>query len=109
MGNKKKSDEIGIRGFGSISNLEVDIMHIAWEKKKITVREVHEILLKREMENKDKDFIPYTTVMSTMSSLADRGYLLKNSDEKTYVYSPAMNEKELTRKLISAVSEKLLS
>ena len=109
MGNKKKSDEIGIRGFGSISNLEIDIMHIAWQKKKVSVREVHEILLKREMEKKEKDFIPYTTVMSTMASLAARGFLFKNSDEKTYIYSPALNSRELSKKLISAVAEKLLA
>ncbi|MBM3708742.1 MAG: BlaI/MecI/CopY family transcriptional regulator [Actinobacteria bacterium] len=109
MGNKKKSDEIGIRGFGSISNLEADIMHIAWQKSNVSVREVHEILLKREMEKKERDFIPYTTVMSTMASLADRGYLLKNSDEKTYIYSPAMDSRELSKKLISAAAEKLLS
>jgi predicted transcriptional regulator len=109
MGNKKKSDEIGIRGFESISNLEADIMRIVWEKKKVSVRVVHEILLKREMEKKDKDFTPYTTIMSTMNALAARGFLKQDSKEKTYIYSPSLDNKELSKKIISAVAEKLLS
>ena len=55
---KKKSEEIGINGFSSISNLEADIMKIVWDSKRITVREVHEIMLKQEMEKKEHDFIP---------------------------------------------------
>ncbi len=108
MGNRKKTEEVGIRGYSSISELEADIMHIAWEKKKVSVRLVHEILLKREAEKKEKNFIPYTTVMSTMASLAQRGYLIKNASEKTHIYTPAMDNKELSKKLISAVEEKLL-
>jgi len=71
--NKKKSPEIGISGLNSISNLEADIMQIVWEAGQISVREVHEIMLKREMENKEHGFIPYTTVMSTMTTLAVKG------------------------------------
>ncbi len=47
MGNRKKTEEVGIRGLQSISDLEVAIMQIVWESKKITVREVHERLLKK--------------------------------------------------------------
>ena len=48
-GPKKKSEEIGINGFNSISNLEADIMKIIWDSKIITVREVHEIMLKTDL------------------------------------------------------------
>ncbi len=47
---KKKSQEIGISGLNSISHLEAEIMQIIWEKLKISVREVHEIMLKKEIE-----------------------------------------------------------
>jgi len=108
MGNRKKTEEVGIRGYQSISELEADIMHLVWEKKKITVREVHEIILRKEIEQKKSGFTPYTTIMSTMSALAERGFLKQDKRAKTYTYTAAMDNKELSKKIITAVAEKLL-
>ena len=105
---KKKSEEIGINGLNSISNLEAEIMKIVWEKEKVTVREVHETMLRQEIENKDCDFIPYTTVMSTMTTLAEKKLLKQNKAAKTYIYSAAVDKKELSKSIIQSVSDKLL-
>ena len=105
---KKKSEEIGISGLNSISHLEAEIMQIVWEKLKISVREVHEIMLKKEMKKKEQGFIPYTTVMSTMATLADKGFLKQDKSEKTYIYSAAMDRKELSKSIIKSIVEKLL-
>jgi len=105
---KKKSEEIGINGLNSISNLEADIMKIVWERKKVTVREVHEYMLRKEIENKKEGFIPYTTVMSTMTTLAEKGLLKQDKSSKTYVYSAAVDNKELSKSIIKSVAEKLL-
>ena len=106
---KKKSEEIGINGFNSISTLEADIMKIIWDSKIITVREVHEIMLKQEIEKKEHGFIPYTTVMSTMSILAEKGLLKQDRSAKTYIYSAAVDNKELSQSIIQSVAEKLLN
>ena len=105
---KKKSGEIGINGFNSISNLEADIMKIAWDSKIITVREVHETMLKQEMEKKEHGFIPYTTVMSTMATLAGKGLLKQDKSARTYIYSAAIDRKELSKSIITSIVEKLL-
>ncbi len=105
---KKKSAEIGINGLNSISNLEVEIMKIVWEKKEVTVREVHETMLRIEIEKKDQGFIPYTTVMSTMTTLADKKLLKQDRAAKTYIYSAAVDKKELSKSIIQSVSDKLL-
>ncbi|MHB1376367.1 MAG: BlaI/MecI/CopY family transcriptional regulator [Candidatus Humimicrobiaceae bacterium] len=105
---KKKSEEIGINGLNSISNLEADIMKIVWERKKVTVREVHEYMLRKEMESKQEGFIPYTTVMSTMTTLAEKGLLKQDKSSKTYIYSAAVNNRELSKSIIKSVAEKLL-
>ena len=106
---KKKSKEIGISGLNSISAIEAEIMKIIWEKKNITVREVHEILLKKEMEKKEHGFIPYTTVMSTMTVLAEKGLLTQDRSAKTYIYSARVDKKELSKSIIKSVAEKLLN
>lgn len=105
---KKKSEEIGINGLNSISNLEADIMKIIWSKGRVTVREVHEDMLRKEIESKEHGFIPYTTVMSTMTTLAEKGLLKQDKTAKTYLYSAAVDKKELSKRIIKSVSEKLL-
>ncbi len=106
--SKKKSEEIGINGLNSISNLEAEIMKIIWEKGKVTVREVHETMLRKEIESKEQGFIPYTTVMSTMTTLAEKRLLKQDKTAKTYIYSAAVNKKELSKSIIKSVSDKLL-
>lgn len=105
---KKKSEEIGINGLNSISNLEAEIMKIVWEKGRVTVREVHENMLRKEIEKKEHGFIPYTTVMSTMTTLAEKNLLNQDKTAKTYIYSAAVDKKELSKSIIRSVSEKLL-
>ncbi len=106
---KKKSDEIGIRGINSISNLEADIMKIIWDKGPISVREVHEIMLRKEMEDKEAGFIPYTTVMSTMTALADKSLLRQDKTAKTYIYTAVIDRRELSKNIIKSVVDKLLT
>ncbi len=105
---KKKSEEIGINGLNSISNLEAEIMKIVWGKGNVTVREVHETMLRREIEKKEHSFIPYTTVMSTMTTLAEKQLLKQDKAAKTYIYSAAVDKKELSKSIIQSVSDKLL-
>ena len=106
---KKKSDEIGVRGINSISNLEADIMKIIWDKGPISVREVHEIMLRKEMEDKEAGFIPYTTVMSTMTALADKSLLRQDKTAKTYIYTAVIDRRELSKNIIKSVADKLLT
>lgn len=106
--NKKKSEEIGIYGLNSISNLEANIMKVIWEKEKATVREVHENMLRQEIEKKQNGFIPYTTVMSTMNTLAEKGLLKQDKRAKTYTYSPAVTKTGLAKSIIQSVAEKIL-
>ncbi|MDZ7837695.1 MAG: BlaI/MecI/CopY family transcriptional regulator [Actinomycetota bacterium] len=106
--SRKKSQEIGISGLNSISNLEAGIMKVVWEKEKATVREVHELMLRKEMGEKQNGFIPYTTVMSTMNTLADKGLLEQDKSAKTYIYSPAVTKTQLAKSIFQSVADKIL-
>lgn len=105
---KEHSEEFGIKKVNSISDLETEIMKIVWTIGDTTVREVHEIMLKKEMEKKDSGFMPYTTVMATMSTLADKGLLKQNKSNKTFIYSAVIDSRSLSRNIIGSVAEKLL-
>ena len=90
MGNRKKTEEVGIRGLQSISDLEVDIMNIVWEKKQITVREVHEILLKKEIAKKKEKTI------------------IRKRGEEKWKYKPPINPNVGDRSFVADVVGNLL-
>ena len=83
-------------------------MKIIWDRGPISVREVYEIILRKEMEDKGASFVPYTSVMSTMIALANKGLLRQDKNAKTYMYMAVVDRKELSKNIINSVAEKLL-
>ncbi len=61
---------------------ELAIMKVVWRLEKVTVRDVYEAL--RETRQ-----IAYTTVMTMMRILEEKGYLKKTAAERAHVYRPA--------------------
>ena len=92
-----------------MSKLEAVIMLIVWDRSTVTNREVYEAFLKEEIRNKKSGFIPYTTFMSTMNSLARKKILKIDRSRKTYTYSAVLDRKEPTNSRIMSVEEKLIS
>ena len=97
-----------MKSISGISKLEANILLIVWDMGKVTNRGVYEVFLMEEIKNKKTGFIPYTTIMSTMNSLARKKILRINVTKKTYTYTPKMSRKELTKSIIRSVTEKLL-
>jgi predicted transcriptional regulator len=64
-----------------LGDLEAEIMECIWEMGSASVREVHECLLGR------RD-IAYTTVMTVMSRLSEKGLLARRQDGRAYIYTP---------------------
>ena len=58
---------------------ELAIMKVVWAMKRATVRQVYETL-------REKRPIAYTTVMTMMKILEDKGYLKKALVERAHVY-----------------------
>jgi predicted transcriptional regulator len=80
------------RGFGE---LEAVIMDRIWnrEESTTTVRDVFgELVAARE--------IAYTTVMSTMDNLHNKGWLAREKDGKAYRYWPTLTREEHSARLM---------
>jgi BlaI family transcriptional regulator, penicillinase repressor len=65
-----------------LTDQELEIMKIVWSRGSATVREVYEELLKQRK-------IAYTTVMTMMGILEQKGRLNREASDRAYVYSPA--------------------
>ena len=57
-------------------------MKIVWERDRSTVRDVYEALLERRK-------VAYTTVMTMMKILEQKGYVTKDRADRAFVYRPA--------------------
>ena len=97
-----------MKSINGISKLEANILLVVWDRGEVINREVHETFLREEIRSKKSGFIPYTTIMSTMNSLARKKILRIDVTKKTYTYTAKMSRKELTKSIIWSVTEKLL-
>lgn len=68
-------------------------MKIVWDLKSATVRSVYEVLLARRK-------IAYTTVMTMMNILEDKGYLKKAAAERAYVYRAARPKSRVIKAML---------
>jgi BlaI family penicillinase repressor len=72
---------------------ELAIMKEVWRLDKATVRDVYEAL-------REKRTIAYTTVMTMMKILEDKGYLKKSQSDRAYVYRPARPRQQVVGAMV---------
>ena len=72
-----------------LHDLEADIMDVVWSTslQKFAVADVLEVLQRRRV-------IAYTTVMTTVARLYDKGVLTRQRDGKRYLYAPRFTREE---------------
>lgn len=63
-------------------------MKLIWDRERATVRDVYEALLKRRK-------VAYTTVMTMMKILEQKGFLKKSQEDRAYVYRPAQAKRQV--------------
>jgi BlaI family penicillinase repressor len=76
------------RRSSTLTEQELEIMKVIWERDSVTVRDVYEALLERRR-------VAYTTVMTMMKILEQKGYLKKNQDDRAYVYRAAQPKRQV--------------
>jgi BlaI family transcriptional regulator, penicillinase repressor len=69
------------RRSSTLTEQELEIMKIVWERDSSTVRDVYETLLERRK-------VAYTTVMTMMKILEQKKYLKKTQVDRAYIYRP---------------------
>ena len=67
---------------------ELAIMKVVWAREEATVRDVHEALGAKRP-------IAYTTVMTLMRILHEKGYLTRVEHERAHVYKPAQPRQQV--------------
>ena len=81
--------------------LENEIMEVVWEKGDVTVRDVHETL----QQNRS---IAYTTVMTTLGRLSDKGFLRRIEDQPAHHYSAIVSRDDYASSTVKSVVDWLV-
>ena len=81
--------------------LEDEIMQVVWDRGEVTVRDVHEALRARRP-------IAYTTVMTTLGRLSDKGLLKRTEDQPAHRYSPLITLDQYARSTVKSVVDWLI-
>lgn len=93
----RRDDELD----GLLGPLEQDVMDAVWRLGETTVRDVHAVLAAgRE--------IAYTTVMTTMTRLATKGLLQRDTSGLAHVYRAVVAREDYARSTVGSVLTWLL-
>jgi predicted transcriptional regulator len=83
-----------------IGDVEMEILQIVWSRGEATVQDVlDEILRKRR--------VAYTSVMTMMRNLSEKGLLKHRSEGRSFVYSAAVNPRTIKRRLLRDTVDKV--
>lgn len=85
----------------ALGPLETEIMRFLWQETHSTVKHVHEHLMQQRT-------IAYTTVLTTMKRLADKGLLHRQREDNTDIYRPALSEADFAKLLVQQILDSLL-
>ncbi len=92
QGKNKKIDRLG--------ELEADVMGVVWEKGRATVQEVKDTLEPQRV-------LAYTTIMTVMSRLAEKGLLVRQKEGRAYYYAPAASQEKVAGSLLHSLVRRL--
>src|ERR1041385_3488458 len=72
---------------------ELEMLKVVWQRGEATVREVF-----RDLAAQRK--IAYTTVLTMMGILEQKGHLKKTAGDRAYVYHPAKPQQQVVRSMV---------
>jgi predicted transcriptional regulator len=76
-----------------LTDQELEIMKVVWDRGPVTVRDVYTKLLEGRQ-------IAYTTVMTMMGILEQKGHLKKAEGRRAYIYRPAQPKGKVVGRMV---------
>ena len=83
-----------------LGGTEMEVLREVWALGHATARQVHDRVLTRRR-------VAYTTVMTVLKNLADKGYLRYQAEGTAYVYTAARPAEEVQASVLSGILDKV--
>src|SRR5260370_21955976 len=77
----------------TLTDQELEIMKVVWDRETVAVADVYEALL-------EKRKVAYTTVMTMMNILEQKGHLEKTQEERAYLYRSTKPRNKVIRGMV---------
>ena len=77
----------------TLTGAELEIMHVVWKLGRATVRDVYEALRERRK-------VAYTSVMTVMNILEQKGQLKKRLADRAYIYQAARPRRQVVSVMV---------
>ena len=82
----------------AFTDRELDVMNVLWDKGSATVSEVKEAL---------HDELAYTTVLTILRTLEEKGYISHEEEGRAHRYVPAVERKKAEKSALSKLMRNL--
>lgn len=83
-----------------LGETEMEVLHHVWNVGEASVADIRERILK------DRN-VAYTTIMTVMKNLADKGYLKYRKEGISYIYSAAIDPSNVQYNLVDRLVKKV--
>lgn len=88
------------RGLPRPTEAELEILQVLWEHGACTVRDVHEILHRR-------DGTGYTTALKMLQIMHDKGLVARDESQRAHVYRAAVSKERTQKKFLSDMLQRV--
>ena len=83
-----------------ITEAELEIMSVLWQKKQASVKEVHEELSKEKEAG-------YTTTLKQMQVMHEKGLLKRDESKRQHIYFPAIEQQQVQKRFMDKIMDNL--
>ncbi len=84
-----------------LTERELEVMHVFWERGESTVADVREVLASRGLDR------AYTTVATLVRILLEKGFLVQTNEERPFSYRPDRSYEDVSRKLLGELIDRV--
>ena len=83
------------------TDLELQILKILWKQSPLPVRDIRSALAQQGRDS------AHTSVITTLNSMFDKGYLKRKKDGNAFLFSPAVVRDKVSRNMLGDLVERV--
>ena len=84
-----------------LTERELEVMHVFWERGESTDADVREVLASRGLDR------AYTTIATLVRILLEKGFLVQTNEERPFSYRPDRSYEDVSRKLLGELIDRV--
>lgn len=83
------------------TELELKILQILWQQSPLPVREIRD-----ELADGGRD-IAHTSVITTLNTMFDKGYLNRKKEGKAFLFSPKLKKEQVSHRMLGDLVDRV--